>query len=208
MDSRLHGLYVITDATLCAERGLLPSVVAAIEGGAQIVQYRDKSRDTARQRAEAGALVKACRARDVLCIINDNVELAAEVGADGVHLGAEDGHVGHARKRLGGAAIIGVSCYERRDLAVDAAAAGADYVAFGSVFASRVKPKAVHAPLDLFAQAAELDVASCAIGGINAGNIDEIVRAGASMAAVISAVFAAPDITAASRALAAAFNRG
>jgi len=128
-------------------------------------------------------------------IINDDALLALQVAADGVHLGGDDGSVIAARAVLGGGSIIGVSCYNCLSLAHEAANQGADYVAFGSFFASTVKPDAVAATPDLLRQArAVLDVPLVAIGGITADNGKQLLDAGADALAVISAVFGAQDI--------------
>jgi thiamine-phosphate pyrophosphorylase len=141
-------------------------------------------------------------------VVNDDVELAVAAGADGVHLGLDDAEIAHARQHLGDRRLIGVSCYNRLDLARQAVGAGADYVAFGSFFCSPTKPLAVAAGPDLLVQARrELALPVVAIGGISPENGGALVTAGADMLAVISAVFAATDITAAARAFAPCFNR-
>ena len=124
-------------------------------------------------------------------IVNDDVQLALDLDADGVHLGREDGALAAARKRLKGK-LLGASCYDRLDLAQAAVAAGADYVAFGSVFSSPTKPAAVRAPLSLFRN--DLQRPCCAIGGITLQNAPQVIAAGAAMVAVISDLFDAPDI--------------
>jgi thiamine-phosphate pyrophosphorylase len=203
----VHGLYVITDDRRQGAAALTAAVAAALRGGARIVQYRDKSTDRQRRSAEATALSALCQRRGVPFLVNDDVELALAVGADGVHLGRADPAVTSARRRLGKRRLIGVSCYNRLELARQAAIAGADYIAFGSFFASPTKPHAVVASPDLLARARrELTVPMVAIGGISPENGGALVRAGADMLAVISAVFAAPDITAAARAFASCFN--
>ena len=205
-NTRLHGLYVITDNALCDTQGVVASVDAALRGGARIVQYRDKSADDERRLQEARELAALCQRNDALLIINDDVQLAQLSGAHGVHLGRDDSSISDARRLLGKSALIGYSCYDDFSRARQGAAAGADYVAFGSVFPSKVKPDAVRAPLELFAMArAELGIPACAIGGIDAGNIHAVVAAGAAMAAAISAVFAAEDVTAAAAELSRAF---
>lgn len=197
---RLHGLYVITDTALIPDAQFSARVEAALRGGARIVQYRDKRADTALCERLASEVVRLCRKHEATSIINDNVELAARVGADGVHVGKDDAALELARDRLGPDAIIGVSCYNRLELALEAAGQGADYVAFGSFFPSRVKPEAVPASLELLHEARErLAVPLCAIGGISADNGVPLVDAGADMLAVISDVFAAEDIEAAAR---------
>jgi len=203
----LHGLYVITDTARFERDALVRAVGQAIEGGARIVQYRDKSDDVERRRAEAAALAELCRRHGCLFIVNDDVELAVETGADGVHLGREDHAVIEARRRFeaeGLDAVIGVSCYAERQRAENAAAAGADYLAFGAMFPSPTKPHAPSASASLLAWAREeYGLPVCAIGGITAGNIDDVLVYRPDMVAVISEVFAASDIRAAAATLAA-----
>jgi thiamine-phosphate pyrophosphorylase len=206
--SSLKGLYAITDGDLTPGTALLPAVEAAIRGGAGLVQYRDKSTDSVRRSREAHALVALCRDHGVPLIVNDDVELARDSGADGVHLGKDDGDLATARVRLGPRALIGVSCYDSLERAVAAAQAGADYVAFGSFHASMSKPGAVRAPLSLLAQARErLGIPLCAIGGITPMNGAALLSGGADMLAVIHGVFAAEDIAAAAAAYAGLFRR-
>lgn len=198
--SALRGLYAITDGTLTPGDKLPAAVEAAIRGGARLVQYRDKSSDAVRRLSEARALAALCRGHGVSFIVNDDVELASESGADGVHLGREDSSLAAARVHLGPRALIGVSCYDSLQNAVTAAHGGADYVAFGSFHASGSKPGAVRAPVELLAQARrELSIPICAIGGITPGNGAALIAAGAEMLAVIRGLFAAADVTAAAR---------
>ncbi|HEX7047707.1 MAG TPA: thiamine phosphate synthase [Gammaproteobacteria bacterium] len=200
MNARLHGLYVITDAQHCAERGLPESVAATLRGGARLVQYRDKSNDHGRRLDEVRQLFALCEQHDAQLIVNDDVELARH--AHGVHLGRDDMNPERARRVLGRNAIVGISCYDDFALAEAAMRTGANYAAFGSVFPSPTKPDAVRAPLELFQRAREeLAIPVCAIGGINRNNIHDIVHAGADMIAVVSAVFAADDIEMATREL-------
>ncbi|PWG62504.1 thiamine phosphate synthase [Sediminicurvatus halobius] len=207
MTSPIRGLYAITDSALQPPERLVDAVAAAVRGGARVVQYRDKSADHARRRKEAAALAALCRQAGACFIVNDDIEFAAAVGADGVHVGRDDAELAAARARLGGEAIIGVSCYDDLERARRLAAAGADYLAFGSVFPSATKPDAVRAPLGLFREArAFTQLPLVAIGGIDAGNIAEVARAGADAAAVIRAVFGADDVEAAARRLAASFE--
>lgn len=194
----LRGLYAITPARADATR-LESDVRACLAGGARVLQYRFKALPASLAREQAERLARACREHDALFIVNDSVELAREVGADGVHLGREDADA-RAARRTWPEGIIGVSCYADASLAREAADAGADYVGIGSVFASSTKPGAVRAPLSLLAQAhavSRLPVA--AIGGITLGNARAAIEAGAHMVAVISAIFDAPDIEAAAR---------
>ena len=190
----LQGLYAITDARLMPGDRLLECVEAALRGGARWIQYRDKGADAPRRLAEAQALAGLCHAHGAGLIVNDDVELAAASGADGVHVGREDAGLEIARARLGAQAVIGMSCYNRLDLAEDAAAQGADYVAFGSVFPSPTKPQATRADLDLLREArTRLALPLCAIGGIDAGNAAVVAATGIDMLAVISGVFGGGD---------------
>ena len=204
--SRTRGLYAITDAGLLPDERLTGAVAAAILGGARLIQYRDKSHDSTRRLAQATALNALCQDHDVPLIINDDVELAFAVGAAGVHLGQDDADIATARARLGPRALIGVSCYDRLDLALNAARAGADQVAFGAFFPSPTKPTEIRAPLDLLQQArAQLDLPIVAIGGITPDNAAVLLAAGADYLAVVSGVFAQPDIQIAARRYATLF---
>ena len=190
----LRGLYAITPSGLDHQR-LIEQVDGALRGGVKIVQYRDKQRDAAQQRDIAQALRALCQRHDARLIVNDNLQLALDVDADGVHLGGTDGDLAAARRALGPGKLLGASCYADFELARQAAAAGADYVAFGAVYRSPTKPLAPLAPLSLFARCStELDVPSCAIGGITAANGAALVAAGADLLAVISDLFEANDI--------------
>jgi thiamine-phosphate pyrophosphorylase len=197
---RLRGLYVLTDTALLPGEKLLSGVAAAIRGGAKLVQYRDKSSDHVRRERDARALLALCHDHEIPFIINDDVALARRVEADGVHLGHEDAPLEQARVALGPHALIGISCYDSLQRATDAAHTGADYVAFGSFFASPSKPHAVPAPLNLLESARQqLNIPVCAIGGIKPENGAVLLNAGADMLAVISGVFAAADIECAAR---------
>lgn len=190
------GLYAITDGP---RPDLLAAVEAALRGGVRVVQYRDKTTDAARRLSEARALVELCHRHVVPLIVNDDVELAAQSGADGVHLGEDDADLTQARARLGANAIVGVSCYDSLDRARDLAAAGADYLAFGAFFPSPSKHTTRRATPQLLRDAAEFGKPRVAIGGITADNAPPLIDAGADFLAVISAVFGAPDIEAAAR---------
>lgn len=205
----LRGLYVVTDAALTPGPRLVEAVGQALAGGARWVQYRDKAvRDTARRLEEARALRAVCLAHDAGFIVNDDLDLALACGADGVHVGADDAPLAQARDRLGPDAIIGVSCYNRLELAHTAVTAGADYVAFGSFYPSSTKPEAVAADPGLLRAARALERPLCAIGGITADNAPPLVAAGADLIAVVSAAFAAADVRAASQRLAGLFAEG
>jgi thiamine-phosphate pyrophosphorylase len=173
--------------------GLPAKVRAALEGGIALLQYRRKD---AASLEEAKEILGLARGYGVPMIVNDDVALALEIGADGAHLGRDDGELRGARKKLAGK-ILGGSAYDDLGRAQAAAHAGADYVAFGSVFPSPTKPDAVRAPLSLFGN--RLGVPLCAIGGITLANAPQVIAAGADMVAVISDLFDAPDITARAR---------
>ena len=206
--ARLKGLYAITDAGLAARQGLEAQVAEALAGGASIVQYRDKSGDAGLRRRQAASLAALCRRAGALLIVNDDVELALSVGADGVHLGRDDPDPVAARKRLGQGAVIGVSCYNRFELARAARDAGADYIAFGRFFPSATKPDAVQADPALLSMARkELDLPAVAIGGITPQNGRALVDAGADMLAVVNGVFGQADIRAACRAFTRLFDK-
>ncbi len=203
----LHGLYAVTDSNLAAAGKLLTAAEGAIRGGACLLQYRDKSPDQPRREAEARALLQLCHNHNVMLVINDDVALAASIGADGVHLGKEDATLHEARVMLGPRSIIGVSCYASLERATAAAHAGADYVAFGSFFPSPNKPRAAPAPISLLEDARrQLNVPVCAIGGITPDNGGALLRAGADMLAVISGIFAQADFEAAARRYARLFT--
>jgi thiamine-phosphate pyrophosphorylase len=201
-----QGLYAITDAVLLPDDRLIGAVERALLGGARLIQYRDKSHDAARRLTQAQALDELCQRYKVPLIINDDAELAAQVGAAGVHIGQDDPDLATARARLGPKAIIGVSCYDRLDLALAAERAGADYVAFGAFFPSPTKPHEIRPPIALLREArAALTVPIVAIGGITPDNAPLLLNAGADALAVVSAVFAQPDIQAAARRFAILF---
>src|SRR5690349_1251454 len=187
---KLRGLYAITPEG----PGLEAKVRAALEGGIALLQYRRKQGS----REEARRIAALAREFAVPLIVNDDVALAIELGAAGAHLGREDGELAAARHSLQGR-ILGASCYDDLGLARAAVAAGADYVAFGSVFSSGTKPQAVRAPLALFREAKSLGVPLAAIGGITLGNAPAALAAGADLLAVISDLFDAPDIRARAR---------
>ena len=179
---KLRGLYAITPEPLD-----LRKLERALVGRPALLHYRRKLRDS----AEAREVVALARRYSVPVIVNDDVELALEVDAAGAHLGRDDGDLPAARRRLAGK-ILGASCYNDAALARSVVRAGADYVAFGSVFASPTKPAAVRAPLSLFSL--DLGVPRAAIGGITLQNARSVVDAGADLLAVITDLFDAPDI--------------
>ena len=195
----IKGLYAITPDETDTEE-LLRKVSLVLQGGARILQYRNKAANAPLRLRQAKALRELTKEFSVLLIINDDAKLAQQIDADGVHLGGEDGSVAAARAVLGSGKLIGVSCYNRLGLAHEAVRQGADYVAFGSFFASAVKPAAVAASPDLLRQARrEIGVPLVAIGGITVQNGTQLLEAGADVLAVISAVFGATDIQDAAR---------
>lgn len=190
----IGGLYAITPECADTER-LLRMVEQALEGGARLVQYRNKGGDVAQRHEQASELLALCRQYHAPLIVNDDLRLADLTGADGVHLGRDDGGVREARLILGPGKIIGVSCYNDLRRALEAEMHGADYAAFGSFFASSTKPNAVAAPLTLLREAKlRLQIPVVAIGGITADNAGMLIEAGADAVAVISALFDSPDI--------------
>ena len=186
----MRGLYPITPDTADTD-ALLRKVEALLKAGAAMLQYRNKAISRDKRLAQASELAGLMRRYGVPLIVNDDIDIALAVGASGAHLGRDDGDLAAARARLGGK-ILGASCYDSLESARAAVRAGADYVAFGSVFPSPTKPEARRAPLSLFRQ--ELGVPLCAIGGITLDNAPAVIAAGASLLAVISDVFDAPDI--------------
>ena len=193
--NRLRGLYAITDERLIPEASFAATVEQALAGGAAVVQYRDKSSDAAKRLKQASGLRALCDQYSALLIINDDIELAKNVGADGIHLGEHDASVDQARAVLEDNTLIGVSCYNELDRAIAAQAAGADYVAFGAVFTSPTKPHARAASCELIREAVQkLDIPVCAIGGIDETNAASVVATGADMIALISGLFAAKDV--------------
>ncbi|MEK7992131.1 MAG: thiamine phosphate synthase, partial [Thiotrichaceae bacterium] len=192
----IQGLYVITDSQLIDEAHFLQTVEAALCGGAKVVQYRDKTDNQSKRVAQATGLKKICQQYAVPLIINDDIDLAQQVHADGVHLGKYDSSLLQARKQLGQQAIIGISCYNQLALAQQAVANGADYVAFGRFFNSVTKPEAIPASIDVLVQARQqLSCPIVAIGGITPENGLALLQAGANSLAVINGVFAESTLT-------------
>ncbi|MGB7650324.1 MAG: thiamine phosphate synthase [Gallionella sp.] len=192
--SLIKGLYAITPDELNTAE-LLRKTRLVLQAGARVLQYRNKLAAADLQLAQATALRNLTREFGAIFIVNDDAQLAQQVAADGVHLGGADGSIAAARAVLGSDKLIGVSCYNRLDLAHSAVQNGADYVAFGAFFASSVKPNAPVASLALLPQARrEIAVPIVAIGGITVENGASLIAAGADALAVISAVFSAADI--------------
>ena len=200
-----RGLYLITPEEPDTAR--LLARVAAVLPQTTWLQYRQKGADGARRHAQAAALQALCAQAGVPLIVNDDVALAAAIGAAGVHLGEEDGDIAAARAQLGAQAIIGASCYDAHARAERAVAAGASYVAFGAFFPTTSKVTTRRATPGLLAAAAALGVPRVAIGGITPDNMGPLVAAGADLVAVIGGVFEAADPVAAAQAYRSGFDR-
>ena len=189
----VHGLYAVTPDTDDTAR-LCTMVVEAVDGGATLVQYRNKVASPGLRRQQASALLTICRSRGALLIINDDTDLAVEIGAEGLHLGRDDGDIAAARTRMPHA-LIGASCYRDIGNALEAKRLGADYVAFGSFFASPTKPSAVRSPLSTITEAKQaVGLPVVAIGGITLDNTPSLIAAGVDAVAVITALFGAPSV--------------
>jgi thiamine-phosphate pyrophosphorylase len=194
-------LYAITDSQLMPAEKLFSGVVAALKGGCEFIQYRDKSKHTEQRFVDAQKLLRLCNDYNARLIINDDVALAHTIKAHGVHLGQGDASVKMARVLLGDAAIIGVTCHDSLVLAEEAIADGATYIAFGRFFTSTTKPDAQPAPLNLLQEARKKFPTTmlpttmiAAIGGITINNAKSVVDAGADLIAVCRDIFAAEDI--------------
>jgi thiamine-phosphate pyrophosphorylase len=194
-------LYAITDAQLLPGDSLYDAVAAALRGGCKLVQYRDKSTDHARRLSEAKSLHALCINHQAQLLINDDVELAQQVGAHGVHLGQGDTNPVAARLILGSSAIIGVTCHDSLALAQQAINDSANYIAFGRFFPSSTKPDARPAPISLISDARHQfpNIPIAVIGGITVDNGKQLLDAGADMLAVCHSLFAAEDVAAQAR---------
>ena len=206
----ISGLYAITEARLMPEPVFLARAEAALRGGARILQYRDKGEvvaDATRRRRQAGALRELCAQYNALFVVNDDPLLAQAVAAPALHVVAEDVPLAALRAQFGRAILVGVSCYGSVRQAQEAAALGADYVAFGSFFASPSKPQAPVVSVDVLTAArAVIDLPIVAIGGITEANGGALIAAGADALAVISGVFGAENVEGAARRFTALFS--
>ncbi len=173
---------------------LFKQVESALDAGLRILQYRNKSTDANLLLAQAKTLRELCHQYGAQLIINDNIELAKTIRADGVHLGRDDAGIALARQQLGEQAIVGVSCYNSLPLALDAQRQGASYIAFGSFFASPTKPEAAPATPDLLENWRKQPTSACAIGGITIDNAGKLIHHGANMLAVISDLWRSENI--------------
>jgi thiamine-phosphate pyrophosphorylase len=204
---QLVGLNVITDQHLMPRDRFVDMVEAAVQGGAKIVQLREKRTPPDEIVRLGRSLLSVTRRYGALLLINDNPEMAHAIGADGVHVGREDATVAEARALLGPDAIIGVTCYGEIERAVAAVQASADYVAFGTPFPSPTKGTQGRTPLTLYRDVKQhVAVPVFAIGGINVDNAQQVRDAGADAISVVSGVFGTPDVGAAARALADLFT--
>jgi thiamine-phosphate pyrophosphorylase len=206
-EARPCGVYLLTPDLDDTAR-LLATTRAALAAGVRVVQYRHKDADAALRLAQARALRELTAVFGARLIVNDDLDLALAVRADGLHAGRDDGDPARLRALLPAPLVLGISCYASFDAAQDAIGAGADYVAFGSVFASPTKPDAVRAPLALLTRARQAGWHVVAIGGIDATNIAQVAGAGGHAAALITAVFNAADPSHAARTLVDQFERG
>ena len=199
--SALRGLYAITSEAICASSAtLLAATEEALAGGARLLQYRDKWNSADVRANHAHTLLGLCHEHGALFIINDDVELALNCGADGVHVGNTDASLATARERLGVHAVIGVSCAGSIERALAAQAGGASYVAFGRFFDSRTKPNAPGSEPSLLNLARpQLQIPICAIGGVTPHNAGDLIARGADMVAAVEGVFGDKDIEAAAR---------
>lgn len=204
--SRLSGLYVITDPKLIPSGidTLVSYVREALEGGARIVQYRNKLASAKEQVLEAAELRKLTHEYGALLLINDSVSLCLDVDADGVHIGQSDGKLSEAKSQLGDK-LLGITCHDSLALAEQAIKHGADYCAFGAVYPSSTKPSAAPCSLARLREASKLPVPICAIGGIEANNASSVLDQGIDMLAVISGVFGQSSIRASAKSLASLF---
>ena len=203
-----HGLYVITDCEKLPPADLLAKSDPILQAGIAALQYRNKRDPYAARRGQALALREVCRRYGTPFIVNDDLELAMEVGADGVHLGRDDPSCAEARSRLGAHALIGVSCYDSINQGLATQQAGASYVAFGAFFPTTTKIARAAPDIGLLRQArAALDLPIVAIGGIKVDNAAALLEAGADVLAVVSSVYGAADPARAVREFNALFER-
>lgn len=202
LEGRQMRLYAVTDRAWAAdEDALMAQIEAAIDGGAAIVQLREKNLDGEAFLKEAERFVALCRRKGVISIINDNVEIAVKTGADGVHVGQEDLEAGRVRELLGPDKLIGVSAHNVEE-ARAARGAGADYLGTGAAFVTGTKTDAKPISRDTIrAITGAVDIPVVAIGGISRENILELKGCGLDGVAVVSALFAQPDVKAAAEEL-------
>ena len=205
--SKLRGLYAITDTALIPRDRFADTIEAAVRSGATMVQLREKDIPTEEVARLGKQALAVTRKYGALLIVNDHPSVALEIGADGVHVGEDDPPVAEPRQMLGPDVIIGASCYGDLDKAIEAERDGADYVAFGTPFPSPTKVKRTDISLDIFQLAKRhVNIPIFAIGGITIDNATQIIQAGADGIAVVSGVFGAENISAAAQALVQLFE--
>jgi len=197
--SKLKGLYVITDDNLTPDKSIYEQVEQSLKGGASIVQLRDKHSSDELVMQKAIKLQELCHSYGALFVLNDKIELAIELGCDGLHIGKSD-HERFSEIRESFKGVIGVSCYGDVEMAKEFEKKGADYVAFGSFFTSPTKPNSNIVPLETLSKAKEaLNIPVCAIGGINTTNIDSVMEQNPDMVSLISDIWSSEDILTRSR---------
>lgn len=195
MNNQLKGLYVITDDTLTPPNTIIKQVTQALEGGAKIVQLRDKKSSLDKIKQTSLELENLCKKYNALFVLNDKVELAIELSVGGLHIGKSDHHrFDEIRKNFSG--VLGVSCYGDIALAKEMQDKGADYVAFGSFFTSPTKPDSNIVDLQILSQAKKyLNIPVCSIGGINSENISKVMKHTPDMVSIISDIWRSDDIS-------------
>ena len=190
----ISGLYAITP-DLENTNDLLNKVQQALEGRVQLIQYRNKLANKILRRKQAKLLLQLCREYGIPLIINDHLDLAIEIDADGLHVGQDDISVTKARNQFGQDKIIGASCYNNLNLAVQAEKEGADYVAFGAFFSSLTKPNTISVTMDLVDQAKKkISLPIVAIGGIKLANARTVIQGGCAAVAVCNDLFHTENI--------------
>lgn len=194
MQEKLKGLYAITDPELLQQDRLLKGVQDALEGGAKLIQYRDKQASAIERLRNCQSLLSLCNEFESAFIVNDDLELCLRIGAHGVHLGKQDGDVQAARLRLDAGQILGVTCHNDHQYAQRMAEIGVDYCAFGRIFPSHTKPNAPACELTQLKQLSNIPCATVAIGGITVDNAPQVLNYDIDMLAVIHGVFGQSDI--------------
>ena len=203
----MKGLYLVTPDWDDTDK-LIAASEQAIAGGASMLQYRHKTASDALRAEQAAALLNLCRRLNIPLIINDHLDLCDRIDADGIHVGGTDASVAEVRANIGKAKIVGASCYGDLQLARDAAATGASYVAFGGFYPSRVKKYEVTTPPDIITRAlSEIDLPLCVIGGMTPQNARSLIELGAHAVAAISSVYAAADHRSAAAEFASLFRQ-
>lgn len=194
MTYQFHGLYVVTPDWDDTQK-LVDTTELAIQGGASLVQYRHKTASDALRLTQAKALQAVCREHNVPFIVNDYVALAADIDADGVHVGGTDMAVTNARAVMGPDRIVGSSCYGDMERAIAAQKEGASYAAFGGFYPSRVKKYAVTTSPEIIAQAKKIiTIPVVVIGGMTPDNVAPLIAQGADMVAAVSGVYMQEDV--------------